>query len=435
MALVCASNGTAFAQTSAPAVASPRAAAHAVGVTTDTFVDTHRSTPAHAGTPELPTRTLPTTIWYPAQGDPSSTTSVPDAPADPSGGPYPLIVFGHGNGGTPQYYDALFTGWAAAGYVVAAPLFPLTNAGTPGGTVPDDVFSQPGDVSYVITSLLAASDQSAGAFAHLVDPHAIGVSGHSEGAITTLGFWNTCCRDPRVKAAAVLNGVPQRYAKGRYDYRGAPAMLIVHGTDDELLPYNQMVEVFNQAKAPKALVTLEGAGHADWVQPSSRWFPSAVKVTTDFWDAYVRGSKTAKARIADDGQPSVATVVFAPKPGSTTTASTLPVAKTNRKATVTPRKNLTNGQTVTVTWSGYLPGKVVNVVQCSSLSQAGCDIARGEILHPDPDGKGSLTLQIFEGPIGDGVCNASHKCQVAVNDSGLVNDRAATIRIPISFAP
>jgi dienelactone hydrolase len=343
-------------------------------------------------------------------------------------------VFGHGNGATPEYYNALLTHWAAAGYIVAAPRFPLTSADTPGGTVPDDVFSQPGDISYVITSLLAASDRRTGTFAGMVDPDAIGVSGHSEGAITTLGFWNTCCRDRRVKAAAVLDGVPQSYADGRYDYRGSPPMLIVHGTDDELLPYNQMVEVFNKAEGPKALVTLDGAGHGDWTDPSSRWFPTAVKVMTDFWDAYLRGNKAAKTRIADDEKPGIATVVFAPKPGSATTASTLPVAKTNRKATVTPSKNLTDGQTITVKWSGYLPGKVVNVVQCASASQTACDIARGKILIPDPTGEGSLELQVFTGPIGDGVCDATHKCLVAVNDSGLVNDPAATIRITVSFA-
>jgi fermentation-respiration switch protein FrsA (DUF1100 family) len=435
IALACASSGTAFAQTSSPTIRSRRATPHAVGVTTMTFVDTHRSTRAHAGTPELATRTLPTTIWYPAQGDPTSTTAVPGAAADPRGGPYPLIVFGHGLGATPEYYAPLLSRWAAAGYVVAAPFLPLTNGGTPGGTVPDDVFSQPGDMSYVITSLLAASRQASGTLGRMVDPHAIGVSGHSEGAITTLGFWNTCCRDSRVKAAAVLNGAPQMYPKGRYKYRGSPAMLIVHGTDDELLPYNQMVSVFNRSKGPKALVTLKGAGHADWVEPTSRWFPRAVKVTTDFWDAYLRRGKTAKARIAHDGKRTIATVVFAPKPGATTTASTLPVPKTDRKATVTPRKNLTNGQTVTVKWSGFLPGKVVNVLQCASSDQAGCDIARGKILQPDPEGEGSLTLQVFTGPIGNGVCDATHKCQVVVNDAGLITDPAATIRIPVSFAP
>jgi molybdopterin-binding protein len=101
---------------------------------------------------------------------------------------------------------------------------------------------------------------------------------------------------------------------------------------------------------------------------------------------------------------------------------------------VTPSDNLTNGQTVTVHWSGYLPGKVVNVLQCSSNSQTGCDIAAGRILTPDPTGQGSVTLKIMSGKVGSGVCDAAHRgCQVVINDAGL-EDPSASIRVPITFA-
>ena len=103
---------------------------------------------------------------------------------------------------------------------------------------------------------------------------------------------------------------------------------------------------------------------------------------------------------------------------------------------MTPHTNLTNGQTIAVHWSGYLPGKVVNIVECSSNSAAGCDIAPGRILTPDPTGKGTASLQIVEGSVGTGVCDAAHpRCEVAVNDAGLEADPAATIRLPITFAP
>jgi dienelactone hydrolase len=409
---------------------------HGVGVVTDTLVDTHRPTPAHGPNPELPSRTLVTTILYPAQDNTNLGSPIQGATPDRSSGPYPLIVFGHGLGATPQAYEALLSRWAAAGYVVAAPLFPLTNANTPGGLVPDDVFNQPGDMSFVISAVLEASAQNTGTLAGLVDPHAVGAAGHSEGAITTLGFFNTCCRDPRVKAAEVLDGDPQAYASGHYDYRGAPPMLLVHGTADALLPYSQMVGVFNSAKGPKGLLALNGAGHANWLTPSSTWFSSALQATTDFFAAYLRGDKAALTRIPAAGQPGVSTMHFVAKPGSTTTIPTVPQTKTDRHATVTPHTNLTNGQTVTVTWSGYLPGKVVNIVECSSNSAAGCDIATGRILTPDPTGKGTASLQIVEGQVGVGVCDATHPgCEVAVNDAGLEADPAATIRLPITLAP
>jgi dienelactone hydrolase len=431
--------GLSVAGCSSPAVPQPAPAqastSHAVGVLTETFVDHSRATPANGDSPPSPQRTLETTIWYPAEGNGKVSDPIKGASPDRGGGPYPLIVFGHGLGATPAYYQPLLSRWASAGYVVAAPLFPLTSANAPGGLDPSDVFSQPGDLSYVITSVLDSSSQSTGTLAGMVAPHKIGVAGHSEGAITTLGFFNTCCRDPRVKAAEVLSGDPQAYPSSHYDFSGFPPMLVVHGTADPLLPYSQMVGVFNSAKGPKGVLTLKGADHTDWLIPSSRWFKSAVQTTTDFFAAYLQGNKAAAARIPTDAQQGVGSIAFFPRPGST---STIPIPlqpKTDRHATVTPSKNLTNGQTVTIRWSGYLPGRVVNIVECSSESAAGCDIASGRILTPDQTGSGTASLKIVEGQVGTGVCDSSHPgCEVAINDASL-ESLSATIRIPITFPP
>ena len=51
----------------------------------------------------------------------------------------------------------MLTAWAAAGYVVAAPLFPLSSSETPGGPDGGDIGSQPGDMSFVIGQMLKAS--------------------------------------------------------------------------------------------------------------------------------------------------------------------------------------------------------------------------------------------------------------------------------------
>src|SRR5688572_15064629 len=77
-------------------VAAPATAAsakHPVGVITETFVDTSRPTAANGSCAEIPTRTLLTTIFYPAVGDASSATARSGAAPDTAGGPFPLIVF------------------------------------------------------------------------------------------------------------------------------------------------------------------------------------------------------------------------------------------------------------------------------------------------------------------------------------------------------
>src|SRR5438067_8103826 len=60
----------------------------AVGMRTLTLVDPTRETPAHAGRPAQPTRTLPTVVWYPAAAG--------DAMRVAPGGPFPLVVDSHG---------------------------------------------------------------------------------------------------------------------------------------------------------------------------------------------------------------------------------------------------------------------------------------------------------------------------------------------------
>ena len=70
-------------------------------------------------------------------------------------GPHPLIVFAHGFALTPATYSRLLRAWTQAGYVVAAPVFPLEDANAPGGPTESDLVNEPRDVSFVVTRLLA----------------------------------------------------------------------------------------------------------------------------------------------------------------------------------------------------------------------------------------------------------------------------------------
>jgi fermentation-respiration switch protein FrsA (DUF1100 family) len=436
---------TSTSRTTAAAKASfaPAERPHAVGVVTETYVDHDRSTEAHGGNPERPDRTLTTTILYPAQGDAGSATSAPhpNAPAATAAGPYPLIAFAHGLGASPQLYLPLLRAWARAGFVVAAPAFPLTNDKTPGGPVAGDVVHQPGDISFVISSVLHAAAAKTGPLAGLVDPDAVGAAGHSNGAITTLGLVaNTCCHDDRVKAAIVMAGTTENFAGGKYDFASAPALLIVHGTDDSLVPYDEGIASFNKARGPKGLLTIDKGEHgsaAGLVAASSQ---PVIRATTDFLNAYVRGDNDAGSLLADDAKSDVTKLQFVAEPGSTVTVPTLPKPKLDLHATVEPDTNLTGGQQVTVTWSGYTPGKVVNILQCSGRDQdlsdsAACDYTKAALLHADPTGSGSLQLEIVEGKVGTGVCDPTHQgCFIVVNNASSP-DPASSVKVPITFGP
>ena len=100
----------------------------AVGVRLLTLVDTTRETPAHAGLPALPSRTLPTEAWYPMTG-PAGPAPVADAPLA-SGGPFPSSSTAPAS--AMNIGEAYLRSHSRRGLVVASPTF---RSRTPGRQV------------------------------------------------------------------------------------------------------------------------------------------------------------------------------------------------------------------------------------------------------------------------------------------------------------
>lgn len=241
------------------------------------LVDSSRPTPAGASTAATDTRPLPTIVRYPAEG-----------------GPWPLIVFAHGLSGHPDKFSGLLETWASAGFVVAAPTFPLTN-----GDVVDswsnfaDVANQPADLSFVTDEVLAANADPDSPLADRVDPERIGFGGLSLGGATTyLAGLNEATRDPRVDAAMVLDGVAfDDAATGTFlEPSGTPAFL-VHCDEDPLAPLRIATDAYALLAPPKYLVVMDGVCHAEAFEDTPHELDAiATEITTRFWDAYLAGA-------------------------------------------------------------------------------------------------------------------------------------------------
>ena len=119
---------------------------YGVGVRTETLVDLSRPTDAKSGEPAKTSRTLVTSIYYPSSSSEGPVANEGAASATREGG-FPLVVFAPGNGSSPAFYAVLLQAWAAAGYVVAAPTFPLSSTMLPGAGA--DYVNQPRDISFV----------------------------------------------------------------------------------------------------------------------------------------------------------------------------------------------------------------------------------------------------------------------------------------------
>ena len=323
--------------------------------------------------------------------------------------------------------------------MVAAPLFPLTRDGAPGGPDLADFANQPADLSFVVTQVLQESAHSGGLLSGLVNPHRIGAAGHSLGGVTILGLVaNTCCRDARVTAAVVMSGDPISFPTGVVDFSSAPPLLLVHGNADQVVPYVSSIDAFNSAMAPKGLLTIDGGDHGSPVRQSGNAFASVVRTTVGFFGRYLKGHSGGVADLASDVSRGATTLTFVYRSGQKVHLAAPRSIARHRQATVTPSRDLVDGQNLQVAWKGFAPGVSLNVLECSTsppTAASDCDLQTAKLLQADPNGFGTLPFQIHTGTVGTGTCSANHAgCVVVVNEGGSIAASSSVI-IPVSFTP
>jgi predicted dienelactone hydrolase len=215
-------------------------------------------------------RDLPTSVWRPT------------AP-----GPHPLVVFAHGYRLGPQSYSRFCSTLAAAGFIVAAPSFPLADAQRGNGLDRADIPNEATDVSFVITSLLNS------ALASSITPGAVAVVGHSDGADVALMVGYQKGRvDPRVRSIVAI--APDAMT-GTVVTAAAP-LLLVQGDRDSVVPYSNSQQVFSQVPARRYYLTLEGADHLPPIAGGTAWTPVLDQAVASFLDLSLQsggGDETA----------------------------------------------------------------------------------------------------------------------------------------------
>jgi dienelactone hydrolase len=273
----------------------------AVGTTNFVFVDTSRPTAANKSVPAKDSRTLRTGVYYPASGEGGV-----GAPAFP-GHRYPLIVFAHGFMALGRFYGTILHAWAAAGYVVAAPDFPLSNGLAEGGPNASDVVNQPADESFIIDQMLALNGEPSSVVHALIDSAHIGASGQSLGGMTTFGLaFNTCCHDSRIDAAVPMAGALMLQTgalilqfASEYDPDIGPPVLLINGDHDESVDYQDAIDAYDRLAPPKLLLTHVGGMHIPpYVgAPSVPALAATIDASTAFFDLYLKNERGARERL------------------------------------------------------------------------------------------------------------------------------------------
>jgi len=247
--------------------------------------------PAHAGATGqyLEQRTLLTAIWYPLA--PGS------AGAQPAVGPFPLLMFAPGFMQCGATYAQLLRAWASAGYVVAVVNFPRTDCRVGNAAYEPDLVNQPGDVSYVLSTLLALSAQPHDFFSGLLNRRQIAAAGQSDGGDTVAALAaNACCTDRRLAAAAVLSGAEWPAMPGGYFPHAVPPMLFVQGSADTINPPWTSLQLYRaDQESARYYLDLFGADHMVPYTGTNPTEQLVVRVTLAFFDRYVLGRSGALA--------------------------------------------------------------------------------------------------------------------------------------------
>jgi dienelactone hydrolase len=265
-----------------------------------TLIDASRPTPVNGSYAGAPVRTLETVVSYPTRG-----ARAPE-------GRLPLVVFATGYGGTATNYTGLYDHWVTAGYVVAAPGFPLSREDAPGGTTGADLASQAGDVAFVTSEILRLTRTKGSRLHGLVNADRVALAGKSFGAITVLDAgYNPAEQVPNVKAVIAMTGVATDGPQ--FETVDTP-LLLVHGDADALVPSSASQAVYERARSPKFFVELVGQDHVSAFRGGASPAEVVVERTTmEFLDCYVKDDHAALHRLQRDGDVSgVASITAAP---------------------------------------------------------------------------------------------------------------------------
>jgi len=258
-------------------------------------------------------------------------------PADLEGA-RPVVIFSHGLGGSTEAAPYLGEHLASHGYLALHVQHPGSDesiwgdAENPAEIVgalkeamrdPRSALARFQDIPFVVDELERWN--AAGPLAGHIDLGAIGMSGHSYGARSTLiaagetvGRRGLSFKEPRLKAAIAYSpNLPQRGADrdGLYDAIDIP-LLHVTGTEDDMplgedrdFDPEQRAEPFARIPhRPQYLLVLDGADHSVFggragrrgARPDDPAYWEVVEAASlAFWEAHLKGDAAALAYLQD----------------------------------------------------------------------------------------------------------------------------------------
>lgn len=253
--------------------------------------------------PTCVTRSFQFQIFYPAIT--SGTGPIQGAEPARIHGPYPIVLFATGFDLNPIDYYPLIQGWVQAGFVVAAPIFPLTsqaalsqhnvNLNNEGQSdlYESDLLNQPQDIKAALANLNAIASNGGSSLYGMLDLSSVALAGQSDGGDTVLAAaYNSCCVIPGIKALAVLSGAEFPPYGGSYFSTPPLPLLVTQGSADTVNPPADSQQIFAQAPPTKYYLNLVGADHLAPYTANDPYEQTVLGVSVAFFDFYLKGVGT-----------------------------------------------------------------------------------------------------------------------------------------------
>ena len=269
-------------------------------------------------------RSVPVKIYYPKEG----------------AGPFPIIIFSHGLGGSRDNYEYLGRHWSGCGYVSVhvqhigsddgvwkeVPLAQRMAAMQRAAMNIFNSINRPLDCKFVIDQLIKLNTDATSPLKGRLDTKSIAIAGHSFGGYTTLAvagetfILNRKFDDPRVKAAIQMSApVPANRSNLDKDFASIkiPMMHMTGTKDFSPLSLSTKAEdrrlVFDHMSNSETCLVIfkdgdhmifsgrEKMGSTDRLAQDVVFQKLICAGTTAFWDAYLKGNAEAKNWLLDGG--------------------------------------------------------------------------------------------------------------------------------------
>lgn len=260
-------------------------------------------------------------------------------------GPFPVIIFSHGLGGSREGYEYLGRHWAGCGYVSVhiqhigsddvvwkglAAADRMKSLQAAAGNI-SNMLNRPADGTFAIDQVEKLNEDASSPLKGKLNLKAIAISGHSFGGFTTLAMAGQTFQrplgppkqfgDPRLKAAIAMSAPAPNRRENLDQVFGSimiPTMNFTGTKDflewmpqtkaiDRRIPYDHMTHseaslvIFKDGDH----LIFSGRGRDGATKESEAQDAAFQKLicagTTAFWDAYLKENNAAKAWLLDGG--------------------------------------------------------------------------------------------------------------------------------------